>query len=392
MKFQRFYENELNMNIFFNNFSDNRIKPQIPASHIGKSIVYMPACQLKSLLQVDQTARDSFFRNLIGSERPMVTSDTTLQRVLPKFDLNPINDTIRAVYNQIVHRGFSRFNFSNGTSLRLAAIDGSGFGSFYASVVTLIGKGTFPLDAHVGDTRGKELLTSRSTLSRLTYTLGKSWCDILVADGLYPTKDDFKFAKEQYGCDLMVKTSELSLNIIQDAKAIFSSNNPDVISDTGTDSLRKVNYEIKAFSGFIWSGLDYSLCVAYVKETKIKPKPDENPVEEFFVITTKLDLDTCQIREAAHARWFIENNVFKRLNFIVNSKRAYTKSLPTLTTLLLLWLIGLSLLQIFMLYFESLNWHAYYSGVRITFIFLLQQLRHSLLIPLPWIIVKSGFT
>ena len=380
------------MNTFFNNFTDNRITPQIPASHIGKAIIYMPALQLKSLLQVDQTARDSFFKILIGTDRPMVASDTTLQRVLPQFDLNSINDTIRAIYNQIVYRGFSKFTFSNGTSLRLAAVDGSGFGLFYASVVTLIGKGTFPLDVHIGDTRGKELLTSRSTLSRLTFTLGKSWCDILVADGLYPNKDDFKLAKELYGCDLLIKTSESTLNIIQDAKYIFASNNSDVITDTGTDSLRKVNYEIKSFPGLIWQGLNLPLTVAYVKETKINPKPNENPVEEFFVITTKLDIDTCQIREAAHARWFIENNVFKRLNFLVNSKRIYSKSLSTITTLLLLWLIGLSLLQIFMLYFETLNWQHYYSNVRITFIFLLQQLRLSLFTTLPWIITNSSFT
>lgn len=392
MKFQGFYENELKMSLFFNNFSDKRKQPRIPASHIGKSIAYMPALQLKSILQLDQTARDPFFRALIGTQRQMVASDTTLQRVLPQFDLNPINNLIRAVYNQIVHRGLSKFHFSTGKALRLAAVDGSGFGHFYASVVSLIGKGTFPLDAHVSDTRGKELLTSRSTLARLTYTLGKSWVDILLADGLYPTKDDFNLAKEHYGCDLLVKTSELTLSIVQDAKAIFSSNNPEVSSATGTDFLRKLNYEIKTISGLFWQGLAYPLTVAQVKETKINPKPNENPTEEFFAITTKTDLTPAELREAAHARWFIENNVFKRLNSVVNSKHSHTKSLPTITAILLLWLTGLSLLQIFLLHFKTLNWRSYYSAVRITFIFLLQQLRASLFVPLPLLIDKSGFT
>lgn len=378
MKFQEFYEKELKMSTFFDNFSDNRIHPQIPASHIGKSIIYMPALQFQSILQLDQMARSPVLRDLIGSNRYMVASDSTIQRVLPHFNFQPINNTIKTVYDQIVSRGLSKFTFSSGKHLKIAAVDGSGFGHFYASVVTLIGSATFPLDCHASETRGKELLTSRSTLSRLTDTLGKSWCDILVGDGLYPTEDDFSLSKELFGFDLLVKTSEQTLSIINDAKAIFSSNNPDIQSASGFDPLHNVNFKVKSISGLFWQDLDYPLTVAHVKETKINPKPDENPTEEFFAITTKTDLTPCEIREAAHARWFIENNVFKRLNSLVNSKRVYTKSIPTFTSLLLLWLIGLSLLQIFILDFEKLNWQSYYHKLRVTFKFLIRQIFISL--------------
>lgn len=371
------------MSSCFNSFSDNREHPQISASHIAKSVIYMPALQLQSILQLDQMARHTVFKNLIGSKRSMVASDTTIQRVLPNLNIHTIDNSIRAVYNQVVQRGLNNFHLSSGTNLRLAAVDGSGFGSFFASVVTLIGKGTFPLDSHVCDSKGKELLCSRAALSRLTDLLGKSWCDILIADGLYPTQFDFKSAKELYGCDLLVKTTEQSLTVIQHAKAIFASNNPDVISNNGFDSKHNVFYESKSISGLSWQNLDYPLTITLVKETKLNPKPNQNPIDEFFVITTKSALSPNDYREIAHARWFIENNVFKRLNYITSSKRVYTKKLDTFIRLLALWLIGISLLQIFLLYFHSLNWHDAFGNLRLSILFLLKQLHLSLFASLP---------
>lgn len=382
MKFQGFYENELNMNLYFNSFSDSRKRPQIPASHIAKSVIYMPALQLQSLLQLDQIARSHVFRNLIGSQRNMVASDTTLQRVLPLFHFQPINDTIKAVYNQITARSLSKFHFSSGKKLVLAAVDGSGFGHLFASVVAIIGSGTFPLDAQVSDTYGKELLCSRAILSQTTDTLGKSWCDLLVADGLYVTKTDFLFAIQNLGCHLFVKTSELSLSIIQDAIAIFSANNPDIVSASGFDPLHKVNYQVNSISGLSWQNIPSPFTVARIIETKLNTKPGENSTETFFVITTKSDLSPNELRETAHARWFIENNVFKRLNALINSKRFHTKNLLTLSSLLPLWLIGLSLLQIFILYFQNLNWQSVYGKLHISFLFLVRQLFQSLFLPL----------
>lgn len=384
MKFQRFYEHELHMSPFFDNFSDNRKRPQIPASHLGRSTIYMPALKTQSILQLDQISRTQQVRDIIGTQRYMVASDTTLQRVMPQFDFQPINDTIKAVYSQIVARGMSKFCLSTGKRLRIAAVDGSGFGRHFASVVAIVGHGgTFPLDCHVSKIYGKELLCSRATLSRLTDTLGKSWCDILVADGLYPTKTDFVFAIQNLGCHLLVKTSEKTLSVIQDANAMLASDNPDVKTDTGFDAKRNIHYEAKSISGLIWQNIPYPLTVTRVVETKPNSKSGKIVTEEFFAITTDTNLLPNEVREIAHARWFIENNVFKRLNALINSKRVYTKNLATISTLLPLWLIGLSLLQIFVLYFQKLNWQLAYGKMHISFLFLVRQINQSLFLPLP---------
>jgi hypothetical protein len=383
MNFHKFYENELKMKIYFDNFRDNRIKPEIPASHIAESIIYMPALESQSLLQVDQWARLPVFRNLIGTDRPMVASDTTLQRVLPNLELKPIYATVKALYNQIVSTGLSKYQLSSGDKLKIAAVDGSGFGHHFASVVALVGKDVFPLDAHVFEQHGKELPSSRAVLSRLTNNLGKSWCDIFVYDGLCLNKKDFKLAKEKYGCDLVVKSSEESSQLLQDAKACLIVNNPDIEIATGVDTKRNLKYEVRAIKEFRWKGLEYPLKIAWVKEEKINPNPKENPIEEFYVVTTRQDLTPTELREIAHSRWEIENNVFKQLNSLIKSKYVHTHDTSTFIRLLLLWLIGFSLLKIFLLDFEKLNWNIYAGKVRITWKFLLQHLQWSLFLPLP---------
>lgn len=382
MKFQRFYEDELQMRTYFDNFCDNRIRPEIPASHIARSILYMPSLELQSILQLDQFARSSAFRNLIDTNRPMVASDTTLQRVLPHLKLEPIYATVKALYSQIVSNGLSKYQLPSGKRLKIAIVDGSGFGDLFASVVSLAGKDTFTLDCQVFEQYGKELPNSRAVLSRMTNNLGKSWCDLLVADGLHLDKKDFKHAKEKYGCDLVVKTSE-DTRLTQDAKSFLISNNPPVEIVTGIDTNRKFKYEVRVIRDFFWSGLDYPLTIAWVKEEKLNPKPNESPKEDFFVITTNQDLTPEDLREIAHLRWETENNVFKRLNSLIKSKNVHTHDLATLIRLLLLWLIGFSLLEIFLLDFEKLNWTLCYGKIRITWKFLLRQIYLSLFLPLP---------
>ncbi len=379
MKLEKFYEYDLGMKPLFENLCDNRTHPQIPAEHIAKSIIYMPPLNLQSMLAVDQYARIERFRDIIGSKRPIALSDTTLQRVLPKLELEPIHRIQQFTYSQIVKRGLSKFQLPTGKKLRIGVADGSGFGHDFASVVAIIGnEGIYPLHAHAFKKHGKELPSSRAAISHLTKILSKSWCDVLVYDGLDLVKKDFSLAKEKHGFDLVVKTSEVSSRLIQDASSFLFSNNPDVVSDTGIDTYRKVKFDIKVIRGFIWKGLDYPLSIAAVTEVKLNPKPGEPTSEVFYVVTTKQDLTPDEMRIIAHARWEVENNVFKRLNSLIKSKSVHSHNFSTLIVLLLLWLIGLSLLQMFILVLKKLDWCSCYGKVRFTLNFLLKHLEWSL--------------
>ena len=65
--------------------------------------------------------------------------------------------------------------------------------------------------------------------------------------------------------------------------------------------------------------------------------------ESFFAVCSDLDMEADEIREAAHWRWQIENNVFKRLNEHCGSKHVRTSDLKSFINWLQIIGMGLSL-------------------------------------------------
>jgi IS4 transposase len=64
----------------------------------------------------------------------------------------------------------------------------------------------------------------------------------------------------------------------------------------------------------------------------------------FYVLTTAEGLSGEDLRELAYLRWEIENNIFKRLNHLIGSKRSWSHKPKVMETLLRIWMIGLTLL------------------------------------------------
>jgi hypothetical protein len=54
--------------------------------------------------------------------------------------------------------------------------------------------------------------------------LGRGFVDLTVVDGLYITKHDLRWAVENGGYHLVVKTSEETLTVIQDVRELFFGN------------------------------------------------------------------------------------------------------------------------------------------------------------------------
>jgi hypothetical protein len=140
-------------------------------------------------------------------------------------------------------------------------------------------------------------------------------------------KEYFRACKEDYGCDLLVKTEEEDLTVIEDAKGLFklcpTEEVQRVESQDGTDPRLRHSgtslYRVDVAKEIEWDGLKYKLTVARVWEKHLKPIKNRPVEEEFWVITTHGELDGRELREAAHARWSIGNLVFKRLNGLVKA-------------------------------------------------------------------------
>lgn len=68
---------------------------------------------------------------------------------------------------------------------------------------------------------------------------------------------------------------------------------------------------------------DYPVTIAHLVEEY--PKRSGNSREEAWIITTDLSLSPREIREAAHVRWSIENDCFKKLSTLAGTKRFHFK-------------------------------------------------------------------
>ena len=347
----RFFKRRFPLDEWRAAMKDERRALQISAGTVAQVVIEMVARGQRSLLEVDQSGRLPEVRAWFGSRRDMVVSDTTLVRSLSGFVLEPVREVLWEIAGGVKERSMMRAKLPSGRRARLGNLDGSGWGGFPGSVLTLVGRS---LDIVAGyrmsPGRGHELETSRAVLREALQHLGRGFVDLLVVDALYMTEQDMRWALEEGGCHLVVKSTEENLSVIQDARGLFFGGahkcTEGIERVEGLDTERGVHYRITAAAGFEWHGL--RLKVAHVSERFLKPKKGHPPETEFWVITTDETLSAEDMREVAHLRWCIENRTFRRLNHLVESKRPLTKGAHVREALLGLWFIGLDLFGLFL--------------------------------------------
>ena len=327
-----------------NKMADRRERPQIPTGTIAQAVVEMVARGQKSLLEVDQAARLPEMRAYHGSNRRMVVSDTTMERSLRGFDLEAVHGVLWELGGLLMAQEGMKLTLPSGRRAVVGIVDGSGWGRELGFALVVSGD---DLDAAVGyrlsPGQGHELETTRSLLSEGYQVYGRGWLNYVVADGLYMTEEDFRTSFNEWGHHLVVKTTEETLEVIQDARGLFFGpggpvEGVDVVR--GFDEARGEEYEIIGCGGFVWHGL--RLKVAYVREKAVKPREGRQE-EPFWVVTTDETLSLEDMRFVAHRRWHVENEGFRMLNQLVSSKRRLTHDVHVREALLGLWLIGLNL-------------------------------------------------
>lgn len=367
----RFLKREFPLEAWKTAMRDRRGRPQIPAGTVGQLVVEMVARSQTSVLSVDQAARLPEVLAWHGSRRAMVASDSTIVRSLSGFDREPVREALWESSRRIGRREGMRMRLPSGRKVRLGILDGSEWGHFTGSVLALAGKrATVVAGYEMSAGRGHELAASRKLLDEGLRHLGRGAVDLLAVDGLYVTHDDFRWGVESGGCHLVVKTSEETLTVVQDARELFFGNPAEMAGSLehvrGMDAERGIEYEILAAAGFRWGSLPYPLKVAWVRERFLKPKPGRPAETTFWVITTDETLSAEDLREVAHGRWRIENGIFRRLSGLVDSKRRLTASAAVREALMGLWFLGLNLLGSFLGWTGMGRRHPAYPTVKVT--------------------------
>lgn len=318
---------------------DKRKRPQIPTVQIFESLYQMPILGQKSLLELDEFSRTKEALKWHGSQRAMVASDTTLERVVEGLDLQSVTTVGYEIVDKADEQALWDLKLPSGRKLRLGILDGHYAGGVWVSVLAVHGKATGVVDLERYAKRGQELEASRHVLKRAFQKLGKGFFGIVAGDGLYANGKDFQLCLDQKS-HLLVKTDEEGLTAMGDAEYLFACGHG--IKSSGRDSERKIDYETEMIEGVDWQGL--KLTLVRVKERHEERKKDEPEWTQFWIMTTAVDFSGKDLRELAHLRWKIENNVFKRLNQLMGSKRCFSHKPRVMALLLRIWMMGLTLL------------------------------------------------
>lgn len=373
-QFKRYCKENFKIFDILKQITDKRKRPQIKTGAIAWAIVNMVSLGIKSLLELDQIGRLPQMRNYIGANRHLVCSDSTYDRVLKLTSAGSIRKAMWKIYQQLQLQNLDKANLESGGTLRIAGCDASGFGKHLVSAISIFGKAAIPLDIEPYLRRGKELPSSYSLIKRVTRRLGKGWCDVLTGDGLYRAAKFFRLCKES-GFDGLIKTGETRLEAIKGALGLYKTKDDTSIERvSGFDISRLCDYAVEAAGGIYMSGLKHRLKVVHVKEYY----PKLNRAEDFFVITTKQDLTALEARELAHRRWDIENNVFRQLSQLITSKKVHSHNQKVLERLLLLWYIGLSLVNVFLFQCSIAGFRQIFGKARETFSIKVAYMRLSL--------------
>ena len=344
-RYRQYCEENFEVNQWGEMILDKRKRPEIPTVQIFGSLLEMPVFGQKSLLELDGFLRTPEARKWHGSDRKMVASDTTIERVTEGME----SSSIQGIGYQVIDKGDEQalwdLKLPSGKKLRFGIVDGHWAGGVWASVLAVSGKSDGVVDLERYEGRGHELEASRRVLRRAFRILGKGYFCIVAGDGLYASHQDFKLCLD-HGSHLLVKTDEEELTVVEDARCLFraagAKDFQGVGCQKGYDAARRIDYEVWWAEGFDWQGL--KMTAAWVQEHHRKPAKDRPEDTEFWVLSTATGFSGEDLRELAHMRWEIENNIFKRLNFLVESKRGSSRNVKVMEHLLRIWMIGVTIL------------------------------------------------
>jgi hypothetical protein len=251
-------------------------------------------------------------------------SDTTLLRVAAQ--LQGTDRVLRGLWRRLRHEGYLGFEGD-----RVGVVDGTSHGAQLLSVLAEIGPAPAIIATEPIPGTGNELHASIGLIERLAEEEGR-FVDYLLADGLYACERYWQ-ACDKVGCLALVKTSDDEpFALIQQARLLFDvpvrGEQVGYQYAQGLDVARACRYRIWQTSG-LWADTRRRLTVARVEETFLKTARREL----YWVLCQDLSIEPVKLLRLAHARWFIENNVFKAFNDQAHSKHLFSHDRHTATVI-----------------------------------------------------------
>ena len=396
----RFFRDTVTIPRILGDFHDIRTRPRIRLRDILLCVFLMPFWSMSSLLQLDVHLRNPQMLRLFrcaGNKR-VVVSDTTIARVLRW--LAPA-DSRRALLNPVetleTERLLTRSLAPKSRARRLGVFDGSQMGSHYLVAALLCGKINCPVLAEPCPGRGHELKTTQYWLPRLHHQLGATAPQLWLLDAKYFNHSSFQTVRS-LKAHLLIKytphddpvETKLFRDVLDDAQRLFAADAKviePVESSSGFDPQRLCSWSMKKTSAeFAAFPVNIFLLV------EDYPKRAGNAHVETWIVTTDLTLSFAEAREAAHLRWQIENNEFKRLSHLAGTKTVYFKDPRSFFSLLRLFCLALTVFDAFfyIVIHRSHDYQQLMQGCKFTWKSAFSQMRHRYPHALEYLVTATG--
>ena len=350
-----FFRDTIKLPRIFDSFHDIRMHPRIRLKDILVSVFLMPYWGIRVLLQLDVHLRTPQMLRLFRSpkNKKVVVSDTTIARVLTWLNPQDSREALLAPITTLDKEGLLQLRLTaKGRSRRLAVIDGSQMGDHYLVGALLCGQVNYPMLTEPCKGRGHELKTTQRLLPITQQLLGPAAPQLWLLDALYFNQSTFTTVRDlqahlliKYSPDENDVDTKLFRDVLEDAKRLFAAHTKaiDPVEEShGFDSKRWCSWSMKKTSAEF---AGYPVNIFLLKEDY--PKRKKNPHTETWIITTDLTLDFDEAREAAHLRWQIENNEFKRLSHLAGTKTVYFKDPRPFFSMLRLFCLALTVFDAF---------------------------------------------
>jgi hypothetical protein len=328
----------------FSGFTDIRKKPQISLRAILMSLLLMPFFATASLLSNDRESRTERYKRLFGCRRKMVASDSTLARVLRWLKAQEVKGFLESFLGEFEKRDLLRKRLSAGGRLwRLGILDGSYMGGHWLVTLCLPGLIAYPVMVERCSSKGQEQRVARTMMRQASELLGRLKPQLWLLDALYFNVNTVRLAR-RCGATVLFKFRDADYRAVtKDAQNLFSHFGGDEEAedrDRARECRWKARKTLDTFGGYP---------VQVVEVSEHYPKRSRRTREHFWIVSTELSLSLPEIREAAHQRWQIENNVFKRVSHLSGTKRFYFKDERQFYNLLRLFFAAVALLDYIML-------------------------------------------
>ena len=290
-----------------------RKQPVISKDTVANALVGATVQGARSVREADFLSASPVVREVLGRRVP----DSTLCRVVGGFQ--GTERLLARLWRRLRAQGKLGIDGQH-----VGVIDGTSLGGHLTSVLAEVGQtpalvATAPIPG-----TGNELSASLGLLKRLA-PREKGSFHYVLGDGLYACEGFWK-ACQRLRCFGLVKSSEeRPFAALEQARQLFDhpirGRNVGYQFVEDLDLARAIRYRIWQTTA-LWADTRRRLTVARIQETFLK----EGRTECFWVFCQNLAIEPRKLRQLAHARWFIENNVFRAFNMLASSKHQFSRT------------------------------------------------------------------